>query len=174
MKHIRMLLALLILAVLALPAVALAQNTASVKGTAVIRQRVALPNNTVVTFQLLDASRSGSQAVVLAEQKTTTNGQQAPFQFDLKYDPAKIQQSGTYVVTGNASVDGRVRYTATSQYRVITAGNPTSITITLEAVSSTPLPNTATGGTLLSITAALLALVLGIRWLRPRLARTQA
>jgi putative lipoprotein len=174
MKYVRMLVALLAVVILALPAVALAQNTANVKGTAVMRQRVALPNNAVVTFQLLDASRAGSQAVVLAEQKITTNGQQAPFQFDLKYDPAKIQQNGTYVVQGNVAVDGRLRYTTTSQYRVITAGNPTSITITLEAVPSAPLPNTATGGTLLTLTAALLALVLAIRWLRPRLAWAQA
>jgi putative lipoprotein len=174
MKPVRMLVALLAAAVLALPAVALAQTTASVKGTAVIRQRVALPNNTVVTFQLLDASRAGGQAVVLAEQKVTTNGQQAPFQFELKYDPAKIQQNGTYVVQGNVTVDGRLRYTTTSQYRVITAGNPTSITITLEAIPSAPLPGTAAGGTLLSLTAALLALVLAIRWLRPRLARAEA
>jgi putative lipoprotein len=159
--------ALLVVALLALPAAAAAQATSRVTGTAVIRQRVALPNNAVVTFQLLDASRAGTAAVVLAEQKFTTNGRQAPFQFELQYDPARIQQSGVYVVQGNVVVDGRLRYATTQQYRVITGGGPSTITIELQAIA--PLPSTAGGDMLLAIVALLLAIVLGLRYLRPRL-----
>jgi putative lipoprotein len=160
---------LAVAALLALPAAALGQAANTVSGSAVIRQRIALPNNAEVTFQLLDVSRAGAAAVVLAEQKFATAGKQAPFQFSLTYDPAKIQQNGTYAVQGNVRVDGRIRYTTTTQYRVITGGNPTSITITLDAVAGTPLPGTSAGSTLLAIVAALLAVVLGMRWLRPRL-----
>ena len=166
MRNVRMLCALLGAILLALPIAAQAQTTSSVKGTAVIRQRVALPNNAVVSFQLIDASRAGAAATVLAEQRFTANGQQAPFQFELKYDPARIQANGIYTVQGSISVDGRTRYTTTSQYRVISGGNPTTITITLDAVS--PLPNTASGASLLSIALVLLALAFVIRRLRPR------
>jgi putative lipoprotein len=158
-----------VLAVVALPA-ALAQTANTVSGSAVIRQRVALPNNAQVTFQLVDISRAGAAAVVLAEQRFATAGKQAPFQFSLQYDPAKIQQNGIYAVQGNIRIDGRIAYTTTTQYRVITGGNPTSLTITLEAVAATPLPGTSAGSTLLALVAALLAVVLGLRWLRPRLA----
>jgi uncharacterized lipoprotein YbaY len=159
-----------VLAIVALPAAALAQTANTVSGSAVIRQRVALPNDAQVTFQLVDISRAGAAAVVLAEQRFTTSGKQAPFQFSLQYDPAKIQQNGTYAVQGNIRVNGRITYTTTTQYRVITGGNPTSLTITLEAVAGTPLPGTSAGATMLAIVAALLAVVLGLRWLRPRLA----
>jgi putative lipoprotein len=172
MRTVRIALVALAAALLALPVGALAQATNRVTGTAVIRQRVALPNNAVVTFQLLDASKAGAAAVVLAEQKTTTNGQQAPFQFSLAYDPAKIQPNGVYILQGNIVVDGRLRYMTTSQYRVITGGNPTNITITLEPVggtSPTPLPSTADGTTLLVIAAVLIGLVYAIRFVRPRL-----
>lgn len=176
MRTIRIAVVLVVAALLAVPAAALAQTTSSVKGTAVIRQRVALPNNAVVTFQLLDASRAGAAAIVLSEQKITTDGKQAPFQFDLPYEPARIQQNGSYVVRGDIAVDGRLRYTTTSQYRVITGGNPTTVTIILEPVGGaapapTPLPETADGTTLLAIAAVLIALVYGIRFLRPRIAR---
>ena len=170
MRNVRMLCALLGAILLALPIAAQAQTTSSVKGTAVIRQRVALPNNAVVSFQLIDASRAGAAATVLAEQRFTANGQQATFQFELKYDPARIQANGIYTVQGSISVDGRTRYTTTSQYRVITGGNPTTITITLEAVS--PLPNTAGGASLLSIALVALALVFVIRQLRAQLVVT--
>ena len=126
-----------------------------------------------MTFQLLDASRAGAAAVVLAEQKITADGKQAPFQFELTYDPARVQQNGVYVVRGDIAVDGRLRYTTTSQYRVITGGNPSNITITLEAVGGaapTPLPTTAGGEILLAIAAMLIALVYAIRFVRPRLA----
>lgn len=168
MLKIRSLLGLAIAAVLlALPAAALAQNTSSVTGTANIRQRIALPNNAVITMQLADTSRQGAPAQVIAEQSFSANGAQAPFPFTLQYDKGRITTNGVYIVQGNIKVNGQVRYTTTVAYRVITQGSPTNVSVTMEAVGT--LPNTASGTGLLLGALALGALLLLTRLLRLRL-----
>jgi len=168
MLKIRSLISLAIAAVLlVLPTAAQAQNTSSVTGTANLRQRVALPNNAVVTMQLADASRQDVPAQVISEQSFITNGAQAPFPFSLLYDKARIATSGIYIVQGNIKVNGQLRFTTTTAYRVITQGNPTTVTVTMDAVGT--LPNTA-GGTNLLLGALLLgALLLLTRLLRMQL-----
>ena len=152
---------------LALPAAALAQNTSSVTGTINLRQRSTIPNNAIVTVQLADASRQGAPAVVLTQQSVSANGAQAPFPFTLQYDKNQITTTGIYIVQGNIKVNGQLRYTTTTAFRVITQGNPTTIGITMDAVGT--LPNTA-GGTNLLLGALLLgALLLLTRLLRMQL-----
>jgi putative lipoprotein len=167
MNKARLLLALVVVAMLLLlPAAALAQSTGTVTGTAVIAQRIALPNNAVLTVQLADASRAGAPAQVIAEQKRTTNGAQSPFPFTLTYDIARIAANGIYIVQGNVTVNGQLRFTTTQQYRVITGGNPSTVTITLVAVT---LPRSGSGSWLLAVAIVLLALAVGVHMLRSRL-----
>jgi putative lipoprotein len=167
MTKIRSLIGLAIATLLlALPAAALAQNTSSVTGTVNLRQRVALPNNAVVTVQLAEL-RAGAPALVIAEQSFTTNGAQSPFPFTVQYDKSRIATNGVYNVQGNIKVAGQLRYSTSTQYRVITQGSPTNVAITMDAVAS--LPNTS-GRTGLLLGALLLgALLLVIRLLRLRL-----
>jgi putative lipoprotein len=168
MLKIRSLISLAIAAVLlVLPAAALAQNTSSVTGTATIRQRIALPNNAVVTMQLADVSRQGAPAQVIAEQSFSANGAQAPFPFTLQYDKARITTNGVYIVQGNIKVNGQLRYTTTVAYRVITQGNPTNVAVTMDGVGT--LPNAASGTGLLLGALVLGALLLITRLLRIRL-----
>lgn len=157
----------LIALLLALPAAALAQNTSSVTGTVNLRQRIALPNNAIVTVQLADTSRQGAPARVLSQQAFSANGAQAPFPFTLQYDKGQITTTGTYIVQGNIKVDGQLRYTTTTAFRVITQGTPTTIAITMDAVGS--LPNTAGGTNLLLGALLLMVLLLLTRLLRTRL-----
>jgi putative lipoprotein len=167
MNKVRSLLALLALGMLlALPAAALAQNTGNVTGTASISQRIALPNNAVVTIQLADISRAGAPAQVLTEQRIPTNGAQSPFAFNLQYDKSKIVSNGIYIVQGNVTVGGQLRYSTTRQYRVLTNGNPTTTTVSLDAVT---LPRTSSGNWRLLVAGVLLVLALGVHLLRSRL-----
>jgi putative lipoprotein len=167
MNKARLMFALaLLMMLLALPAAALAQTTGNVTGTASIAQRIALPNNAVVTIQLADVSRAGAPAQVLAEQRITTNGAQSPFSFNLAYDASRIAANGIYIVQGNVSVGGQLRYTTTRQYRVITGGSPTTATIALDAVT---LPRSSSGSWMLAVAVLLMALAVGIHLLRSRL-----
>ena len=167
MNKVRLMLALGALTMLlALPAAALAQNTGNVTGTASIAQRIALPNNAVVTIQLADVSRAGAPAQVITEQRITTNGAQSPFAFNLVYDKSRIAANGMYIVQGNVSVAGQMRYTTTRQYRVLTGGSSSTATVTLDAVA---LPRTSSGSWMLALTVLALGLALGIHMLRARL-----
>jgi putative lipoprotein len=170
MLKIRSLISLAVAAVLLiLPTAAQAQNTSSVTGTINIRQRVTIPNNAVVTIQLADASRQGAPALVLSQQSFNANGAQAPFPFTLQYDKGQITTTGVYIVQGNIRINGQVRYSTTSAFRVITQGNPTTVGVTMDAVGT--LPNTA-GGTSLLLGALLLgALLVVTRLLRAQLLR---
>jgi putative lipoprotein len=167
MAKIRALIVLAIIAaLLGLPSTALAQNTSTVTGTVNLRQRIALPTNAVVTMQLAEV-RQGAPALVISEQVFTTNGAQPPLPFSILYDKGRINTSAVYIVQGNIKVSGQVRFSTTTQYRVITQGNPTNVAVTMDAVGS--LPNTS-GGTNLLLGALLLgALLLLIRQLRVRL-----
>jgi putative lipoprotein len=167
MNKVRLMLVLGVLTMLlALPAAALAQNTGNVTGTASILQRIALPNNAVVTIQLADVSRAGAPAQVIAEQRITTNGAQSPFAFNLAYDKGRIAANGVYTVQGNVSVGGQLRYTTTRQYRVLTGGSPATATVTLDAVT---LPRSSSGNWMLAVAVLALGLALGIHMLRSRL-----
>ena len=140
MKSVRLWFALAIVAApLLLPAIALAQATASVTGTVDIRPRATLPSNALVTVQLADASRTGAPAHVIVEQTFMTNGAQGPFSFKLQYSPLQIAVNHVYIVQGNIRVGGQWRYTTTRPYPVITQGSPATATVIMDAI---PLPNT--------------------------------
>jgi putative lipoprotein len=172
MRHVRVLLALCALATMLAPSLAQAQGAGTVSGTVSYRQRIALPNNAVVTIQLLDVSRADAAAVVIAEQKLTTNGAQVPIPFSVAYQPTQIQTNGTYAIQATITVDGQRRFINDKQYNVITRGGPTAnVAITLLAVpASGRLPNTAGGDSLLLLGFALSALVVAVHlWRRQRL-----
>ena len=61
-------------------------------GTAGYRERIALPPTALVRVQLVDVSRADAAAVVLGEQVIEAGGRQPPFAFEIRYDPAKIDQ----------------------------------------------------------------------------------
>jgi uncharacterized lipoprotein YbaY len=120
-----------------------------------------------VTVQLADTSRQGAPAQVLAQQSFSANGAQVPLPFTLQYDKGQITTTGTYIVQGNIKVNGQLRYTTTTAFRVITQGNPTTVAVTMDAVGA--LPNTAGGINLLLGALLLMVLLLLTRLLRTRL-----
>jgi len=121
----------------------IAQAQAQVTGTVSYLQRIALPPNAVVEVTLQEVSRLDAPAVLLAEQKIPTAGQQVPIPFTLTYDASQIDPRYTYVVRAKITVDGQMRWTSTTAYRVITQNNPTTVEILVEPVrgssASTPV-----------------------------------
>jgi uncharacterized lipoprotein YbaY len=150
-----------------------------VNGTVSYLQRIALPAGAVVNVQLQDVSLADVAAMVMGEQTITTTGNQVPFPFEIKYDPAAIQERNTYAVRATIKVNGQLMFTTTQQYRVITQGNPSTVDLVLEQVdSSTPppggdtdsppstLPNTGAMSGLGILLALGVALLLGGRQVR--------
>lgn len=127
---------LILIALLALPAVAGAQGQPAVTGTVIYLERIMLPPSAVVTVQLQDIARADAPATVLAEQKIDTAGNGPPYAYSLSYDPAQIVDSGRYSVRAEIRDGGQLLFTSTTAYPVITGGNPTSdVEVLVEQVS---------------------------------------
>lgn len=110
--------------------------TAVVSGTVAYRERIAVPENAVLTMQLQDMSPDDADAPakVIAEQKFTFAGHQVPLPFELQYDPAKIDPKHTYALSARITVAEQLIFMNTTAYRVITQGNPVKADILLQMV----------------------------------------
>jgi putative lipoprotein len=65
-------------------------------------------------------------------------GRQIPIPFELRYDPGKIEPKRTYALRATISSAGRMMFTTTNSYPVITRGNPTKVNLMLERVAAGP------------------------------------
>jgi putative lipoprotein len=108
-------------------------GTAEVTGTAIYRERIALPQNAVFEAVLEDTSLADAPAVRIGSYKKAHPGN-PPFRFSIQYDPAKIVETHTYSVRASVTVDGKLMFTSTSSHPVITKDNPTTVSIGLRHV----------------------------------------
>lgn len=116
-----------------------------ITGTAAYRQRIAIPDDTVMEVRLEDVSRQDVAADIIAERSIPTEGRQVPLSFELPYDPSKIQPSHRYNVRVSLRSEGRLLFTTADAHLVITAGEPTDVTIMLVQVSGNDKPATEGG-----------------------------
>lgn len=105
---------------------------AKVTGTVTYRERMALPAGAVVEVSLLDVSKADVAADVISEQKIDTAGKQVPFNFELPYDPSKIDARMRYAVRAKILVGDDLIFTSTDFHGVITDGNPTKVDIVVK------------------------------------------
>jgi putative lipoprotein len=113
-------------------------NAAMVSGTVAYRERMALPPDAVVEVRLSDVSRQDVAAPLVAETTVLPEGRQIPIPFELRYDPGKIESNRTYALRATKLSAGRMMFTTTTAYRVITKGNPTQVNLMLERVVAGP------------------------------------
>ncbi len=111
-----------------------ASATAALTGTVTYRERIMLPAAAVLTVRLSDVSRADAAAMVLTEQQISPV--RVPAAFSLAYDPAALDERHTYVVQARIEEGGKLLFVNTSQFQVITRGNPTSgVEVLVQAVS---------------------------------------
>lgn len=124
-----------------MPLGALAED-ASVTGTAIYRERIALPPNAVFTALLQDTSLQDVAAVEIGRTVIDPAGH-PPYHFKIAYDSAKIDQSHTYTVRASIMVGERLMFTSDTAHRVLTGGAGSHADIMMKMVSKkTPLPRT--------------------------------
>ncbi len=100
--------------------VAVTDATDVVKGTLTYRERIALPDNAVVTVTLEDISKADAASKKVTEHTFTTGGKQAPFDFELNYEVDKIEQGNTYNVRATIKVEDKLLFTTDTIRWVIT------------------------------------------------------
>ncbi len=100
--------------------------SASVTGSLTYLERIALPKEAEITVHLQDVSLADAPAKIIGEQNFYSDGNQVPFTFEVKYNPAEIIDNHTYVIRAEIRVDGQLWFTTTQSYAVITRGYPTT------------------------------------------------
>lgn len=110
-------------------------SSATITGTVTFSQHIGIPEDSLVTVQLVDVSIPRAPVIVLAENSFPTGGKPLPFQFDLAYDPTLIAFNHTYAVQATITVDGKVMFRTLAQYPVLTNDHPSHAEMTLDKVS---------------------------------------
>jgi putative lipoprotein len=112
--------------------------TARVTGTISYRERIALSPGDVIKVQLVDVSRADSPAVLLGEQVFEAGDRQVPFDFEIPYDPAGIDERMSYAVRARIEREGRLLFISDRHYAVITRGAPTRVDLILKSIARSP------------------------------------
>ena len=99
---------------------------ASLSGTVIYLQRIALEANAVVEVQLEEVSKADAPATVLARETVPTAGKQVPIPFTLCYDEALLVPNGVYALRARITVDGALRWTNDQRVPVLQPGQPTA------------------------------------------------
>lgn len=107
-----------------------------VRGTVTYRQRMALPRTAVITVRLVDISVTNAPAITIVEQRIEANNRQIPIDFELKFNPNRIDSRRRYAVQAEISNNGRTTFVTNQTYSVLTQGNPNSVEITVVPIGS--------------------------------------
>jgi len=121
----------LILAALAFISTASADT---LTGTAMIRERIALPPGTTFEAVIEDISLADAPATVIGRTVIENPGQ-PPIDFTIDYDPASLDPRGQYALRATLRRDGRLLFTTDTITRVLQEGGPQHVEVILKMVS---------------------------------------
>jgi putative lipoprotein len=121
----------------------------TVTGTALYRERMALPVGATFDATLEDVSRADAPADVIGKARIES-ASNPPYKFSITYDPSKIDQTHLYNVRARITFKDEVLFTSDQAYPVITGGHPNHISIVMKMVvahgASKPLSNPVGAG----------------------------
>ena len=112
------------------------QKGEAVTGTVSYRPRIALPPKAVVEVSLVDIGQANTPANNLASTQIIAGGRQVPFPFELPYDLEQIDPTRSYGLRAKITTDNTLQFVTTSDFLVITNGNPTEVAVQVEQVNS--------------------------------------
>jgi uncharacterized lipoprotein YbaY len=120
-----------------------AEPTATVRGEATYRERIAVPPGAQLEVLLLDVSRADAPSQTIGSATLSDIGQ-PPYPFEVAYRTNQIVSSHQYVVRARLMHEGRLLFTTDRAYPVITAGHPTEVQLLLKRVGA-QLPDITPG-----------------------------
>ena len=124
-----------LLLLLAVCAATSAGPTATVRGEATYRERLAVPPGAQLEVVLQDVSRADAPAQAIGSVTLSDIGQ-PPYRFEIPYLPELIVASHRYSVRAQLTHQGQLLFTTDRTYPVITAGNPTEVQLLLKRVEA--------------------------------------
>jgi len=120
-----------------------AEPTATVRGEATYRERIAVPPGAQLEVLLLDVSRADAPSQTIGGVTLSDIGQ-PPYPFEISYRPEQIIESHTYVVQARLTHEGRLLFITDQAYPGITRGHPTEVQLVMKRVGAPP-PTSMTG-----------------------------
>ena len=118
-----------------------AEPTATVRGEATYRERIAVPPGAQLEVLLLDVSRADAPSQTISGVTLSDIGQ-PPYPFEIAYRPEQIVSSHQYVVRARLMHEGRLLFTTDQAYPVITRGHPNEVQLMLKRVGAPPPAST--------------------------------
>jgi len=118
-----------------------AEPTATVRGEATYRERIAVPPGAQLEVLLLDVSRADAPSETLGSVTLSDIGQ-PPYPFEIAYRPEQIIASHTYVVQARLTHEGRLLFITDQACPVITRAHPSEVQLTLRRVGAPPAAST--------------------------------
>ena len=118
-----------------------AEPTATVRGEATYRERIAVPPGAQLEVLLLDVSRADAPSQTISGVTLSDIGQ-PPYAFEIAYRPDQIVSSHEYVVRARLMHDGRLLFTTDQAYPVLTRGHPNEVQLMLKRVGAQPPAST--------------------------------
>lgn len=115
----------------------MAGSDAIITGTALYRERMALPPGAVLEVILEDVSRMDVKAEELGRVRQESLGA-PPYEFQILFDPAQIQENHSYSVRARITAGDRLLFTSDQAYPVLTRGSGREVEILLRMVSRAP------------------------------------
>ena len=117
-------------------------------GTVTYLLRIAGVLDAVVEVSLQDVSKADAPAEVISTQTIETQGVEVPIPYAVKYDPSQDRwEPKTYALRATITEGGKVTWTSTKRYPVLTHGAPVDdVAIIVEQVpqvSTTATPDAA-------------------------------
>lgn len=111
-----------------------AQGT--ITGTVTYLERMALPANAAIEVKLRDVTTQMAAEKTVSTSVFAAAGKQVPISFSLTYNPANINLAHSYQVQANIRVDGKLIFSSTTSYPVITQGAPSEAAIVLQPANA--------------------------------------
>ena len=103
-----------------------------------------------------DVSKADAPAEVISTQTIETQGAEVPIPYTLKYDPSQIVERNTYAVRATITEGGKLTWTSTKRYPVLTRGAPTdNVEIIVEQVPQVSAAATPDSAALPGLTGVL-------------------
>ncbi len=120
----RIALAVILIAAIALAVAFCVQRQNSVTGTITFDGDPTIPAGAVLTVSLRDVSYQDAASTLIASQ-TIPNPERFPIDFAIRYDPNDIDSRATYGLSVRVTRNGRLIYINDTAFDVLTRGNPT-------------------------------------------------
>ena len=106
----------------------------AVTGNLTYMERMALPDDAVITVNLSDISLADAPATVISSVSFRADGRQVPFNFTLPFASEQVKAAQTIAVSAKITQGDRLLFITTTVNEVLTQGKPSTANLVLERV----------------------------------------